>query len=552
MSKGGGAGSGPSIAEFCESWNLNEDAVNALLALDPQTSQEVISNFAPLHAENREVNGKLIMFASSVAKQRQAQGKGKGKSVAQFIQDWNLNLDSQQVLFDMTPAVISEVLNSFAPKATDGPDVNGRFINFARSVRGKGPATWIAQSAPVVGKGKSKSSSTITPWVQTGKASGPPSVPLRSGAGSSWQALPAAAPAPASGTVADILSTWNLNEDAQDTLFRQAPDTVAEVLANFAPKNCDDQQVNGKFIMFTNSIAKNFKSAGKGKGESIADFINRWALNEDAQGVLFDLMPNVFCEVVSSFAPHAAEGQEVNGKLIMFAKSVERHLNGTGKGQAVQVGGKGSSWSNSTGSNGNSSAAHTYVKPWVPIAPRPAPAPQTQRSSPPSWQSQPNRGGMHGVSNGPPAVSLAQAEGGPSVTEMVKKWNLNEDAVATLCSVPPAVAAEVLTSFAPMNAGASEVNGKFIMFTRSVATNIKGIGKGKGPSIQEFVDRWALNEDAQSVLFDLPPHCMQDVLNDFAPSEEAREVNGKFIMFARSYARWQKGSGKGKQRYSPY
>lgn len=567
MAKGVGAGSGKSIAEFCENWNLNEDAINALLALDPQTSQEVISSFAPLHVENREVNGKFIMFSASVAKQRHASGKGKGKSIAQFIEDWSLNMDSQQVLFDMAPSAIAEVLSQFSPKSTDGPDVNGRFISFARSVNGHSPAAKGVQTAPVVSKGKSKGSSAPTPWVQSGKAgmAALPSPHTGSGGGSTWQAMPVVskssgwcggpdAPAVA-GTVADILSTWNLNEDAQETLFRQAPDTVAEVLTNFAPKNCDNQAVNGKLIMFTNSIARSFKGAGKGKGESVTDFVNRWALNEDAQGVLFNLTPHVFCEVISSFAPHAEEGQEVNGKLIMFAKSVERHHSGAsaGKGQAVQIGGKGSSWFNGTGASGNFITVHTSAKPVVPIAPRPSP----QHSVPPPQPRWPNvwsgeGGGMYGMSNGPPAVSHVQTEDGTSVSEMVTKWNLNEDALEAMCRVPPDVAAEVLTNFAPLNANANEVNGKFIMFTKSISKNWKGIGKGGGLSIKEFTEKWSLNEDAQGVLFDLAPYVMRQVLIDFAPSEEGRDVNGKFIMFARSYARAHKGMGKGKHRYSPY
>merc|ERR1712186_280255 len=70
-------------------------------------------------------------------------------------------------------------------------------------------------------------------------------------------------------TVADTISQWSLNDDAQQVLFKQTPDVAVEVLTHFAPLNVEGRDVNGKFISFTNSVAKNMKGIGKGKGKSI-------------------------------------------------------------------------------------------------------------------------------------------------------------------------------------------------------------------------------------------------------------------------------------------
>merc|ERR1712066_1140584 len=125
-------------------------------------------------------------------------------------------------------------------------------------------------------------------------------------------------------TVADIINKWAFNDDAQQALFKLAPDVAAEVLMEFAPVHCEGRDVNGKFIMFASSVAKSRKGQGKGKGASIADFITHWNLNEDAWTRLCKLPPQMMCEVVSSFAPLDCEGQDVNGKFIMFASGFLR------------------------------------------------------------------------------------------------------------------------------------------------------------------------------------------------------------------------------------
>merc|ERR1712194_825575 len=291
-------------------------------------------SFAPVNCEGRDVNGKFIMFASGVAKKGKGQGKGKGASIADFITHWNLNEDAQTRLCKLPPQMMCEAISSFAPVNCKGQDVNGKFIMFASGLL-RGPKG-SGKSTPQIGdqKGKGGSKSMFQPsgggklgWVSeygfAGKAAS--SDPSWGFQVSGFQAGP-------TDTVDDIINKWALNVDAQQALFKLAPDVAAEVLMSFAPVNCEGRDVNGKFIMFASGVAKKGKGQGKGKGASIADFVTHWNLNEDSQARLCKLPPQMMCEAVSSFAPLNYEGQDVNGKFIMFASGLLRGPKGGGKG----------------------------------------------------------------------------------------------------------------------------------------------------------------------------------------------------------------------------
>jgi len=330
-------------------------------------------------------------------------------------------------------------------------------------------------------------------------------------------------------TVADIIGKWNLNDDAQDALFKLAPDVAAEVLIKFAPVQYEGRDVNGKFIMFASGVAKSLKGAGKGKGASIIEFVNQWNLNEDAQARLWKLPPHLMCEAVSSFAPLNYEGQDVNGKFIMFASGLLRGPKGSGKSTPPtgDQKGRGGGKSMFHGSGGGkmawgseSSAAGKFA------------------NSEPSWEFQ---------------ASGLQSSAPETVQDIINKWALNIDAQTALFKLAPEVAVEVLMSFAPVNCEGRDVNGKFIMFASSIAKNRKGQGKGKGASIADFINHWNLNEDSQTRLCKLPPPLMFEAISSFAPlNYEGQDVNGKFIMFASGLLRGPKGGGKGGHRFSPY
>jgi len=371
MAKGSG---GLSVAEFIDTWGLNEDAQETIFSFDPEVCQLVLEEFAPKNAEGRDVNGKFIAFAASVNGRCHAKGQGKGKSIIQFVKDWSLNEDAQNALFMMPPCGMTEVVHSFAPLNAEGRDVNGKFIMFASSIlkgqgKGKGQGQWQAPSVGQKGLPPSSKGGTLRPsvsaadlaWATQGKSAfskekgmAPPwqSGKSASGFAAPWQSgksasgfadpfvkgksIPAFTSASSKGkgtglSVLEIITEWGLNQDSQDTLFNLTAESAACVLNEFAPKSAEGRDVNGKFIAFARSIGNATGTfAGKGNGTSIAEFVAGWELNEDSQAALFACNPDAMRDTVSSFAPIGAEGRDVNGKFIMFATSVAKRCGGKG------------------------------------------------------------------------------------------------------------------------------------------------------------------------------------------------------------------------------
>merc|ERR1719375_812246 len=103
-------GQGPTILEFFETWSLNDDSQVLLFNLKPEVLRQVLWEFQPRDSAGRDVNGKLIMFASSVERNNGGKGKGKGKSVNELISAWSLNHDSQSLLFSLGPEAVTDVM----------------------------------------------------------------------------------------------------------------------------------------------------------------------------------------------------------------------------------------------------------------------------------------------------------------------------------------------------------------------------------------------------------------------------------------------------------
>mmetsp|Transcript_40185 Transcript_40185/g.87826 ORF Transcript_40185/g.87826 Transcript_40185/m.87826 type:complete len:347 (-) Transcript_40185:146-1186(-) len=63
----------------------------------------------------------------------------------------------------------------------------------------------------------------------------------------------------------------------------------------------------------------------------------------------------------------------------------------------------------------------------------------------------------------------------------------------------------------------------------------ESFGEGTGDmdgSLLEFIEQWKLQEEAQSVLFALPPEAQAKVMKEFAPRDISRDANSIFIKFA--------------------
>jgi len=127
---------------------------------------------------------------------------------------------------------------------------------------------------------------------------------------------------------------YQLGNDATRVLYETPVWVLEDVVNGFVPKETDTE-FNGRLIAFAGSVCKRHGQAGtlgKGKGKSLGEFTANWNLNQDANNILMQLSPKKLTEVICNFTPgDVVPGQEVNGKLINFAKGV---LNGKG-GDAI-------------------------------------------------------------------------------------------------------------------------------------------------------------------------------------------------------------------------
>jgi len=66
-------------------------------------------------------------------------------------------------------------------------------------------------------------------------------------------------------------------------------------------------------------------------------------------------------------------------------------------------------------------------------------------------------------------------------------------------------------------------------------------------TVDDFVERWQLNENSQNLLLDLSPQSQLDVIDAFAPRDTSRDVNGLFISFVKSRTKTLTPSSLGAQ-----
>merc|ERR1719174_1567075 len=127
----------------------------------------------------------------------------------------------------------------------------------------------------------------------------------------------------------------------------------------------------------------------------------------------------------------------------------------------------------------------------------------------------------HHVSKGKGKMSKGGSSyggGNVAIEQFCQHWSLNEDAMAKLHKLTPAVCEMVMAQFDPPQSGA-DLSGKLIMFAASLEKAHSGGGKGysgggKGyygsrDVCGEFCQYWGLNGDAQTKLYKLSPDVQQ-------------------------------------------
>lgn len=287
------------LTTFVLQYNLNEDAQAKLLKLAPDVQATVMQEFRPPPgaAEAMGVNGKLIMFASSVDKRMrgyQPHGKGCGGKVV-------------PPSYQQQPAW--EQQHMAAPH-----DLMSAESQHAVGVKRQGLNDWADDMAPKKGKGKSSS----TGWS-------------------------ADIPAPeAEAHIHFFCQQWALNEDAMQRLQRLPPAALEVVLRDFQPQGEQGLGAdwNGKLIVFASKVEQTFRN------DPMAAFVGRWNLNQDAQAKLWQLDQLALDTVLSQFRPPPGAA-DVNGMLIMFANSIAKGGKKGGKAKGScdgGCGGKGFDW----------------------------------------------------------------------------------------------------------------------------------------------------------------------------------------------------------------
>jgi len=176
--------------------------------------------------------------------------------------------------------------------------------------------------------------------------------------------------------------------------------------------------------------------------------------------------------------------------------------------------------------------------------------------------SQSGNGFSQGFSN--PGVSLGGSQdfgtiantGDPTIDLFCNSWSLDGKAVETLVSLDPETKSRVMSSFTPKDV----TRGASAAFMGFVKGMIAGTGRGasgagqahggvalpiSNPSIQQFVDSWQLDPQAQTALTRLDPSCQAKVMAGFAPKDTSRGASAAFMGFCRSVAGAAGGHGGG-------
>jgi len=312
--------------------------------------------------------------------------------------------------------------------------------------------------------------------------------------------------------VSEFAAHWRIEENARQLLLSLPPDTQETVMSEFDPKG-DTKNVSGKLIAFARSVA-NVRQGSQGR-EVVGSFAMYWGLDAGTTTFLQGLPEDAQAVVIREFDPRGGT-RDINGKLRMFAKGI---VNG-----------------------------HTQVG-----ATRHAPEVADGFGAPVETDE---------VLGQSPLVNSVGSRF-KAISAFVARWDLDDNAVSLLESLPGDVCATVLEEFDPRD-GTRNIGGKLAAFANTVL-NGKGRGKGRvsdayggrpqAPVRQiaavaseaepteeqedEFLMAWGLteHEQARNVLKRLHGHVRARVMQEFAPGEGTRDVFGKFCGFANSVAR---------------
>lgn len=377
------------VSDFAAYWRLEDSASQLLLSLPPDTQETVMREFDP-KGDTKNVSGKLLAFARSVANVRESR-----EVVGSFATYWGLDAGTTAFLHGLPEEAQAVVIQEFDPRGGIR-DINGKLRMFAKGIVNGHPqqasatrhdveaidafvARWELDESSVAlleslpsevcaivleefdPRGNTRNIggklASFANTVLNGKGRGG-----KGGKQSLAVASPvqiAQAPAhhssvqetgPTEEQEEEFLMAWGLSEheQARNVLKRLHGHVRARVMQEFAPGE-GTRDIFGKFCGFANSVAKAAVHKvqpmweaqpppfHRGSGQisrNVDRFADQWQLDEGARALLRGLAPEIQAIVMTEFDPrgNGAPIRDMSGKFCSFARQVAARP-GTNRGQ---------------------------------------------------------------------------------------------------------------------------------------------------------------------------------------------------------------------------
>eukprot|EP00404_Azadinium_spinosum_P052118 CAMPEP_0180749508 /NCGR_PEP_ID=MMETSP1038_2-20121128/30625_1 /TAXON_ID=632150 /ORGANISM="Azadinium spinosum, Strain 3D9" /LENGTH=173 /DNA_ID=CAMNT_0022783209 /DNA_START=132 /DNA_END=650 /DNA_ORIENTATION=+ len=132
--------------------------------------------------------------------------------------------------------------------------------------------------------------------------------------------------------------------------------------------------------------------------------------------------------------------------------------------------------------------------------------------------------------------TFLQGQGGPGgetadtadkLEQFAQKYRLNAEARERLEELPPDEQESVISTFKPhLVAGNMGLSTKFLTYLK---THANAVPEDDTDPLEEFQEKWGLNNDAIDRLRDLPVEKQDEVMANFTAPDHTRDMNAFFI-----------------------
>lgn len=324
-----------------------------------------------------------------------------------------------------------------------------------------------------------------------------------------------------------FVARFGLDQSSLQTILDMAPEVQRDVLSSFHPQDAT-RDVNKLFQSFCRS-----RSTGRLPGAAAAaaglvmhekqahhiDFFNTYGLNETSQNALLALPVELQAEVLVNFRPKDST-RDANSLFLAFIKSRSQSRFPQLAAALNQTQGP--------------KTKNTFFQPTHPAT---LPTAQSLHAMHPA-HSQQFLSSMMGYGIDPMAAyAMSQPIMVPlTVEQFAMAWNLNEISINLIHSLPGAMQADVMQNFRPRDPS-RDVNGVFLSFAKS-RMQLYGMAMPPVPVAQcgivEFARRFGLSREAVAELDDLSAPMQQKIMMDFQPKPNTRDSSRLFAQFLKS------------------